>query len=251
MKSGAPASATLRPVTVPPVNEIVPIFGCAVIGGADVWSRAVHDVEHAVRQSRFATNLAEQIGRHRRQLARFGDGGIADRDGGRDFPTQQIERQVPRRNQASDAARLAQGVIERDAVGDVRLVLGVQDRGREEAEIARGARNIEAARERERFAGVDRFGSREFFEIALDQVGDAQENARPLRRRRARPFGKRFVCGGHGQFDIATVAIRDLRIRLAGGRLDIVEILAADRRNELAVDEVTDAHGFSMHGMRR
>ena len=31
LKSGAHASATLRPVTVPPVNEIVLIFGCAVI----------------------------------------------------------------------------------------------------------------------------------------------------------------------------------------------------------------------------
>src|SRR3979490_259881 len=29
---GAQVSATLRPVTVPPVNEIVPIFGWAVIG---------------------------------------------------------------------------------------------------------------------------------------------------------------------------------------------------------------------------
>src|SRR6266480_7540736 len=31
LKSGAHASATLRPVTVPPVNEIVLIFGCSVI----------------------------------------------------------------------------------------------------------------------------------------------------------------------------------------------------------------------------
>src|SRR5947209_14088539 len=31
LNNGAHASATLRPVTVPPVNEIVPIFGCAVI----------------------------------------------------------------------------------------------------------------------------------------------------------------------------------------------------------------------------
>ena len=29
LNKGAAASATLRPVTVPPVNEIVPIFGCA------------------------------------------------------------------------------------------------------------------------------------------------------------------------------------------------------------------------------
>src|SRR5439155_7100156 len=31
LNNGAPASATFRPVTVPPVNEIVLIFGCAVI----------------------------------------------------------------------------------------------------------------------------------------------------------------------------------------------------------------------------
>src|SRR5687767_13888410 len=32
LNMGAQVSATLRPVTVPPVKEIVPIFGCAVIG---------------------------------------------------------------------------------------------------------------------------------------------------------------------------------------------------------------------------
>src|SRR6266700_8151076 len=31
LNNGAQASATLRPVTVPPVNEIVLIFGCVVI----------------------------------------------------------------------------------------------------------------------------------------------------------------------------------------------------------------------------
>ena len=177
LNSGAQVSATLRPVTVPPVNEMVPIFGCAVIAAPTFGPGAVHDIEHAVWQAGFAANLAKQIRRHRRQLARLGDGGVADRDRRRDFPAQQIERQVPRRNQSGDAARLAQRVVERDAVGDVRFGFGVQDRGREEAEIARGARDVESARERERLAGVDRFGAREFFEIALDQIGDAQENA--------------------------------------------------------------------------
>src|SRR6266568_800472 len=31
LNSGGQASATMRPVTVPPVNEMVLIFGCAVI----------------------------------------------------------------------------------------------------------------------------------------------------------------------------------------------------------------------------
>ena len=207
---------------------------------ADIWSGAVHDIEDAVRQTGFAANLAEQISRHRRQLARFGDGGVADGDRRRDFPAQQIERQVPRRDESRDAARLAQRVIERDAVGDVRFGFGVQDRGCEEAEIARGARNIEAARERERFARVDRFGARQFFQIALDQVGDAEKNSRSLRRGCVRPIRERFLGRGDRQLDVAAVAVGDLRIRLAGRRLDVVEILSADWRYELTVDEVLD-----------
>ena len=81
------------------------------------------------------------------------------------------------------SARLAQGVVERDAIRDVRLVLGVQDRGGEEAEVGNGAGNIERTRERERLAGVDRFSARELLQIALDQIGDAQKDARSLRRR--------------------------------------------------------------------
>src|SRR2546430_10963456 len=42
------------------------------------------------------------------------------------------------------------GVVEGDAVRDVRFVLGVQNRGREEAKIAGRSRNIERARKRKR-----------------------------------------------------------------------------------------------------
>ena len=182
---GAQVSATFLPVTVPPVNEIVPIFGCAVIGAPTFGPGAVHDIEHAIRQAGFATNLTEQIRRHRRQLARLADGGVSAGDRGRDFPAQQIERQIPRRDQSRDAARLPQRVVERDAVGDVRFVLGVQDCGGEEAKIGSRARNVEVARERERLAGVDRFCAGQLLEIAFDQIGDAQENARPIGRGRA------------------------------------------------------------------
>ena len=236
---GAHVSATLRPVTVPPVNEIVPIFGCAVIGRADIWPGAVHDVEHAVRQAGFATNLAQQVGRHRRQLARLGDGGVAARDGGRDFPAQQIERQIPGRDQSGDAARLAQRVIEGDAIGDVRFVLRVQDRRREEAEIAEAARGMSRLRASE--SGLP---------VSIDSARASFSRSRSIRsamRRRMRDrsaagvrdqLGERFLRRGDGQFDIATVAVRDLRIRLARRRLDVVEIFAADRLDELAVDEV-------------
>src|ERR1700720_1254725 len=58
---------------------------------ADIRSGAVDDIEHALRQTGLLCDLAEQIRRHRRQLARLGDCGVTDCDGGGDFPAQQIE----------------------------------------------------------------------------------------------------------------------------------------------------------------
>jgi hypothetical protein len=49
----------------------------------------------------------------------------------------------------------------------------VQDRRREEPEIAGGARNIESPGERERLTRVDRLSAREFIEVTFDQIGDA------------------------------------------------------------------------------
>src|SRR5437588_2521254 len=217
--------------------------------GADIWASAVHDVEHAFRQPGFATNLAEQIRRHRCQLARLRNGSIADCDSRRDFPAQQIERQVPRRNQSRDAARLTQRVVERDIVGDVRFRFGVQDRGREEAEIAGGAWNVERSRKRERLPRIDRLSSRDLFEIALDQIGDAQKNPRPLLRRRARPIRERLLRRGHGKIDIAAVAVRGLRIRLSRRWLNVVQIFSTERPNKLAVDEILNLEWLSAHGM--
>ena len=55
---------------------------------ANVWAGAMHYVEHAIWQTGFVTNLTQHVCRHWRQLARLGDGGIADGDGRRDFPAQ-------------------------------------------------------------------------------------------------------------------------------------------------------------------
>ena len=153
--------------------------------GADICSGAMHDIEHAIWQTGFADDFAQHVSGHRRELTRFGDGGIADRDGGRDFPAQQIKREIPRRNQPCDAARLTQRIIERDIVGDVRFRFGVKDRGREKAEIAGGPRNVERARERERLASVDRLRACEFLQISLNQIGDAEEKSGAFPHRRA------------------------------------------------------------------
>ena len=114
----------------------------------------------------------------------------------------------------------------------------MQDRRREETEIAGGARNVERTRERERLASVDRLGAREFLQIALDQAGDTQKNLRAFCRWLLRPIGECFLSGRYGKIDITRIAVGDLRIRFARRRLNIVEITAADWLNKLAVDEI-------------
>jgi hypothetical protein len=71
---------------------------------------------------------------------------------------------------------------------------------------------VETARERERFARVDRLGPREFLEIAFDQIGDTQENTRSLFRGFFRPIREGFFRRFNSKIDIATVAVCDLRI---------------------------------------
>ena len=116
----------------------------------------------------------------------------------------------------------------------------MQDRRRKEPEIGHCTGNIERARKRERLACINRFSSRKFLEIAFDQVGNMQQKFRSLRSGFFGPINKRLLCDSDGGFYIAAVAIRDLRIRFASGRFDIVEVLSADWLYELTVDEVLD-----------
>jgi hypothetical protein len=89
--------------------------------------------------------------------------------------------------------------------------------------------------------------SREFFQITLNQVGDTEQKFRSLSRGFFSPANKRLLCRSDSGFDIAGVAIRDLRIRFASRRLDIVEVFSADWRYELTVDEILDLRWFGAH----
>src|SRR5439155_24575173 len=88
-------------------------------------------------------------------------------------------------------------------------------------------------------------------QISLGQSGDAQKNPRPLLCRSARPIRERRLRRRYGKIDIAAVAVRDLRIRLSCRRFNVVEIFAANRFNELAIDNIPDLEWLSAHGMRK
>src|SRR5262249_52272946 len=53
---------------------------------------------------------------------------------------------------------------------------------------------------------------------------------------------KGSLCCSHRKINVVCVAVGHLRIGFTCGRLDVVEISAADRLDEFAVDEVADAN---------
>src|SRR5882757_5831430 len=83
-----------------------------------------------------------------------------------------------------------------------------------------------------------RASASEFLKVALNQIRNPQKNRRPVRRGHLRPPCKCFFRCSDGEIDIARITVSDLRIGLSCSRLDVVEIFAADRVNELSFDEV-------------
>jgi hypothetical protein len=127
------------------------------------------------------------------------------------------------------------------------LRFGVEDRGRKETKAARRSWNIESARDRERLPGVDRFSSRNYLQITLDQFSDAQKNACPFRRWFSRPIRKRRLRCRDCEIDITSVTSCHLRVWLSGRRFDVIEIFSADWLDKLAVDEIVDPDNFGVH----
>src|SRR5438034_168399 len=133
----------------------------------------------------------------------------------------------------------------------LRFRFRMQDRSREESEVCDGPRNIERARERNRLASIDRLSTREFLQVAFDQIGDPQQITRTFGCRLVRPIVKSFLRCSDRKIDIVRVTVRHLRIRFASRRFDVVEIFATDRLKKLAVDEIPDASQYFCHNKQR
>ena len=56
---------------------------------------------------------------------------------------------------------------------------------------------------------------------------------------------------GDSKINVARVAVRDLRIRFASCRFNIVEVSTGDRLDKSAVDEVLDLEYLSMHNREK
>ena len=96
--------------------------------------------------------------------------------------------------------------------------------------------------------GLDRGEERQ---ILLHAVRDAIEHPRALGHRRAAPAVGRRVRGIDRQLDVLGLGAGDLADHLAGGRRDVVEIAALDRRDPLAADEILIAGAQRNRALKR
>ncbi|MPL73764.1 hypothetical protein SDC9_19570 [bioreactor metagenome] len=204
---------------------------------ADFRAHAVDDVQHAARQQ-VGDEFRQHHDRGRGLFGGLHHHAVAGGQRRGEFPRRHQDREVPRDDLADDAERLVI-VIGDGVVVDFRhrAFLAAQDTG-EVAEMVDRQRDVGGGRLADRLAVVPGLGGGEQVEVRLEPVGDLQQHVRAVRGRGGAPA----ILGGMGsverQLDIGSVRTGDFANLAAGDRGDVVEILAADRRHELAADEV-------------
>ncbi len=213
-------------------------------GLADLATQAVQEVEDPRRRPDLGEEARQAVRGQRRQLAGLGDEGIAHRQGRRDLPGQQVERQVPGGDQADHAEGLAQGVVQRP-LHVVGVVAVVADGAGEEAEVLDRPWDVDGPGQVPGLALVLGLQRHEVLGVGLDPRGDRLQQLRPLGHAAAPPAP---VPGGPGSQD-GGVDVFGPRPGDAGqqpprGGLQVVQQGAGGRGHEGPADEVVDRlHG--------
>jgi ParB family chromosome partitioning protein len=200
-------------------------------------AEAVDDVEHP-RGQQVAHDFHQRQNAHRRLLGRLQHDAVARRERRRDLPHGHQQREVPRDDLAHDAQRLVV-VVGDGVVVELRQRAFLRaDAGGEVAEVVDGERHVGGERLADRLAVVPRLDQRELLEIGLHAVGDPVQDRGARGGRGLAPGRRSGVRGVEREVDVFFGRARDLAEHAPGHRRDVFEILALDRRNPLAADEV-------------
>ena len=208
------------PVPMLPVSETIATFGWLISALPVVAPRPVDDVDDA-----FGKDLGDGLGklqrRQRRLLRRLDDDGVAASQRGRELPGRHHQRIVPRRDRADDADRIAadhRGVARHIFAGHG--AMHVAHGAGKEAEAVDDRRHLVLQHADARLAAVQRFERGEGFGIALDGVGELQQERRALGRRGARPGLERLLGRIHRRVDLRGRGIGELDDGLLGLGVD-------------------------------
>ena len=111
-------------------------------------------------------------------------------------------------------------------------------------QVGDGTGDIRGAREVEGFTVIDGFGALEFGAAGFDEITEPVHHRGALGERCIAPCREGAVGAGDGEVEVSRIGIWDLRISVAGGGFDSIEILAAKGGGEFAIDKVLDfLHG--------
>ena len=234
------------PMSCDPVKLTASTSGDEVERRADLRARPHHQVEHAWRQPGALQDVDERPRRGGRELGRLEDDAVAERERGRNLPGRNREREVPRRDDADDADRLARD-LDFDA-GPHRVELVAADAHRLAGEVLEdraGAAGF-ADPVGERLSLLARQLPPELFLARQDLGAGAVEDVEPLLRGRQRPFGEGLLRRRDGLLDVGGCPARELADDVADVRgVDIRS--AVGRIDGLAVDEVRERGGHGRY----
>ena len=212
---------------------------------------AADNVEDA-RWQELGHDLGHQQRGHRRGVRRLEHDGIARGDRGRPLPDRHHHRVVPGRDLGADADRFA--TDHRRVPGHVLAGAPALEDARasgEEAHRVDQLRDLLAARQRDRLAGVLALECDEFLGALLECVGDAQEREAALSRRRVTPAAERPLRGLERRVHIGGAGDRRASKLLARGGVDQRREGIGARVAVVAVDEVAQgAHRDRAHALR-
>ena len=201
-------------------------------------AEAVDHVDHARRQD-VGDQLHQHHDRGRGLFGRLEHHAIAGRQRRRQFPDRHQQREVPGNDLADHAERFMEMIG--DGVGiefAERAFLGPDD-ACEIAEMVDAERHVGGCRLADRLAVVPGLGLGQYGEVVIHRLGDPVEQNAALGHA-GRPPG--VLCGMRGiqrQFDVLGVRACHLAQDRSIDRRDVVEILAVNRFDKLAADEVS------------
>jgi hypothetical protein len=212
---------------------------------ANFRAEAGHDVDHAFRDSCVSQRLHQVEGRERSVLGRLDHAGVAADHSGQQLPRRDGHGEVPGRDHAADADRLADG--------HGKLVGQLRGHGRAEQAAA--------------FAGVVVGGVNRFLHVAagfcqhlahfaghvtgiiffpLDQdLGGAEDHLGAPGRGHEAPFGKRTLGCVHGRVHIGLIrALENGNDFARIGGIAVFESPSADGFDPFAVNEILENSGL-------
>jgi len=196
------------------------------------------DVDRCPRDPRLVTELREVERRQRGRRCRLRDDGVARDERRRHAASEEVPGEVPRDDLRGDAVRLPDGEVDLVGPDGDRRPLDLVGRARVVFEVAGRSLHIRA-RLRERLPLVEALDLREFVEVFADQIGHPADQPATPHGIGAPPVVERRPCGLDRGVDVRLGALGDLRERLAGRRVDGLEVVASGRLAPLAADEVS------------